>query len=75
MEEFGWPPGHKPERFAIPIGGDDPKAIKIAEQLVKETGFDPVFVGSLAETRQFDLGQPLATGRLTAAEMRKQMGR
>jgi len=66
---------HKPERFAIPIGGDDPKAIKIAEQLVKETGFDPVFVGSLAETRQFDLGQPLATGRLTAAEMRKQMGR
>ena len=66
---------HKPERFAIPIGGDDPKTIKIAEQLVKETGFDPVFVGSLAETRQFDLGQPLATGRLTAAEMRKQMGR
>ena len=65
---------HKPERFAIPIGGDDPKAIKIAEQLVKETGFDPVLVGSLAETRQFDLGQPLAKGNLTAAEMRKQMG-
>jgi 8-hydroxy-5-deazaflavin:NADPH oxidoreductase len=65
---------HKPERFAIPIGGDDPKAIKIAEQLVKETGFDPVLVGSLAQTRQFDLGQPLAKGNLTAAEMHKQLG-
>lgn len=64
----------KPERLAIPIGGDDPKAIKVAEQLVRETGFDPVLIGSLAQTRQFDLGQPLATGRLTAAEMHKQMG-
>jgi 8-hydroxy-5-deazaflavin:NADPH oxidoreductase len=65
---------HKPERFAIPIGGDDPQALKIVEQLVRETGFDPVLVGSLAATRQFDLGQPLASGRLTAAEMRQQMG-
>jgi predicted dinucleotide-binding enzyme len=64
----------KPERIAIPIGGDDAKALKIAEQLVRESGFDPVMVGTLAQTRQFDLGQPLATGRLTAAEMRKQLG-
>jgi predicted dinucleotide-binding enzyme len=65
---------HKPQRYAIPIGGDDPTAIKIAERLVKETGFDPVLVGSLAQTRQFDLGQPLAKGNLTAAEMHKQLG-
>jgi len=64
----------KPERVAIPIGGDDPKALAIAEQLVRDSGFDPVRVGSLAETRQFDLGQPLATGRLTAAEMHQQLG-
>ena len=65
---------HQPERIAIPIGGDDARALEIAQQLVRESGFDPVVVGSLAQTKQFDLGQPLATGRLTAAEMRKQLG-
>jgi hypothetical protein len=29
---------------------------------------------STAETRRFDLGQPLATGSLTAAEMRQRFG-
>lgn len=61
----------KPERLAIPIGGDDPQALAIAERLVRDAGFDPVVVGSLAQTRQFDLGQPLARGDLTAAELKK----
>lgn len=65
----------QPERIAIPIGGDDAQALQIAERLVRDAGFDPVRVGSLAQTKEFDLGQPLATGRLTAAEMRKQLGR
>ncbi len=64
----------KPERIAIPIGGDDPEALKVAERLVRDAGFDPVVVGSLAQTRQFDLGEPLAKGDLTAAEMRKLLG-
>jgi 8-hydroxy-5-deazaflavin:NADPH oxidoreductase len=65
----------KPERVAIPIGGDDKAAVAVAERLVRDAGFDPVNVGSLAQTRQFDLGQPLATGNLTAAEMRKALAR
>src|SRR5579885_3324179 len=65
----------KPDRIAIPIGGDDAKAVSVAEQLVEETGFDPVVVGSLADTRRFDLGQPLAHGNLTAAELRELMKR
>ena len=60
----------QPERIAIPIGGDDAKAVAIAEELVRAAGFDPVAIGTLAQTRKFDLGQPLATGQLTAAEMR-----
>jgi hypothetical protein len=32
-------------------------------------------VGTLAETKQFDLGQPLAQGNLSAAELRERMGR
>src|SRR5262249_41561855 len=64
----------KPERIAIPIGGDDPKTLKIAQQLVREAGFDPVMVGSLAETRQFDLGQPPAPGSPTPPGMAKKLG-
>jgi 8-hydroxy-5-deazaflavin:NADPH oxidoreductase len=60
----------QPEPLAIPIGGDDTEALHIAMGLVRETGFDPVVVGSLARTRLFDLGQPLAQGQLTASELR-----
>jgi predicted dinucleotide-binding enzyme len=65
----------QPARIAIPIGGDDAAAIAIAERLIRDAGFDPVMIGSLAETRQFDLGQPLAQGNLSAAELRQRMGR
>jgi predicted dinucleotide-binding enzyme len=64
-----------PERIAIPIGGDDRTAVAVGERLVRDAGFDPVVVGTLAQTRQFDLGAPLATGNLTAAAMRKALGR
>jgi predicted dinucleotide-binding enzyme len=63
----------QPARLAIPIGGDDRAAIAIAERLVRDAGFDPVMVGTLAETRRFDLGQPLAAGNLSAAELRARM--
>ena len=60
----------QPTRLAIPIGGDDAAAVAITERLVRDAGFDPVLVGSLAQTRRFDLGQPLAAGNLSAAELR-----
>jgi 8-hydroxy-5-deazaflavin:NADPH oxidoreductase len=62
-----------PERLAIPIGGDDAAALAVAERLVRDAGFDPVMVGSLAKTREFDLGQPLAQGNLTAAQFRARL--
>jgi predicted dinucleotide-binding enzyme len=65
----------KPERYAIPIGGDDAAALEVAQRLVRDAGFDPVVVGSLARTREFDLGQPLASKQFTAAELRKAMAR
>jgi hypothetical protein len=63
-----------PERIAIPIGGDDAEALEVAQRLVADSGFDPVVVGSLARTREFDLGQPLASRQFTAAEMRRELG-
>lgn len=65
----------RPERIAIPIGGDDAEALAVAERLVSDAGFDPVIVGSLAATRRFDLGQPLASRQFTAAELRRELGR
>jgi predicted dinucleotide-binding enzyme len=65
----------QPARIAIPIGGDDAAAIAIAERLIRDAGFDSVMIGTLAESRQFDLGQPLAQGNLSAAELRARMGR
>lgn len=65
----------EPQRIAIPIGGDDDAALAVAERLIRDAGFDPVVVGSLAETRQFDLGQPLAQGNLSAADLRALMDR
>ena len=63
----------KPERIAIPIASDDAGALKIAERLIKDSGFDPVVVGSLKDSRLFELGQPLASGQFTAAEMRRKL--
>jgi 8-hydroxy-5-deazaflavin:NADPH oxidoreductase len=65
----------QPARIAIPIGGDDAAAIAIAERLIRDAGFDPVMVGTLAESKQFDLGQPLAQGNMSAAELRARMPR
>ena len=64
----------KPARLAIPIGGDDAQAIAVAQRLISDAGFDSVVIGSLAKTREFDLGQPLAKGNLTAADLRKLAG-
>jgi predicted dinucleotide-binding enzyme len=60
----------QPDRIAIPIGGNDAAAIAIAERLIRDAGFDPVMVGTLEQSKQFDLGQPLAQGNLSAAELR-----
>ena len=62
---------HKPERLGIPLAADDPEAMKIAEQLVSDAGFDPVPVGKLSRAREFDYGTPVYVRGMTAAELRK----
>jgi hypothetical protein len=48
----------KPERLGIPLAADDPEAMKIAEQLVTDAGFDPVPVGKLIRRAISTLGLP-----------------
>jgi len=59
----------KPDPIAIPLAGDDAEALDIAQQLVRDAGFAPVVVGTLAAAIRFELGEPLASGLHTAAEL------
>jgi 8-hydroxy-5-deazaflavin:NADPH oxidoreductase len=65
----------QPVRRAIPIGGDDAEALAVTTRLVNDAGFDAVMIGSLARTREFDLGAPLASKDWSAAEFRAQLAK
>ncbi len=58
-------------RMAIPVAADDPQALKVGVQLVRDAGFDPVPAGSLADSKAFDLGSSVSGKVMTAEEMRK----
>jgi predicted dinucleotide-binding enzyme len=62
------------ERMAIPVAGDDPHALAIAQQLVRNAGFDPVVIGGLARASEFAQGTPLYGQQLTARQMRERAG-
>jgi len=62
---------HRPgEMVGVPIAGDDPKAIAVAQSLIREIGFEPVLVGGLAMGKHLVPGTPLA-GEHTPAEIRQ----
>ncbi|MDM0103603.1 NAD(P)-binding domain-containing protein [Variovorax sp. J22R24] len=60
-------------RLAIPIAGDDPDAVKVAAELVRDAGFDPVVVGKLADARRFQRGGPGYGQSVSAAELRQKL--
>ncbi|MDP2701199.1 MAG: NAD(P)-binding domain-containing protein [Candidatus Rokubacteria bacterium] len=65
---------HSPgEPVGVPIAGDDPKAIAVAQSLIREIGFEPVLVGGLAMGRHLVPGSPLG-GEHTPAEIRQIAG-
>jgi len=53
----------------VPIAGDDPKALALAQTLIKEIGFEPVVVGGLPMGKHLVPGTPLG-GEHTPAEIR-----
>ncbi len=61
-------------RMAIPIAGDDPQAIKVAEALVRDAGFDPVVVGPLKDADKFAMGTPGFGHDVTAPELKEKLG-
>ncbi|GJD48992.1 hypothetical protein OPKNFCMD_1718 [Methylobacterium crusticola] len=60
--------------MAVPLAGDDPKAVGVAEVLVRDAGFEPVLVGGLDAARSFQMGGPQYGRDATGAEARKAFG-
>jgi predicted dinucleotide-binding enzyme len=61
-------------RIGIPIAGDDTEARNVAAQLVREAGFEPVIVGPLARSKEFDRGTPVWVTGMNAAQVREALG-
>ncbi|MGU3360046.1 NADPH-dependent F420 reductase [Methylobacterium sp. M6A4_1b] len=61
-------------RMAIPLAGDDPKAVAEVSKLVTDAGFDPVAVGPLAKADGFAMGSPGFGLELTAPDLRTRLG-
>lgn len=59
------------ELIGIPVAGDDAEAVAVTERLVRDAGFDPVYVGPLTSARRFDRGTDVYVRGMTAAELRQ----
>ncbi len=62
------------ERIGVPLAADDAEALKMAERLVRDAGFDPVAVGGLARAKDFDVGSAVFGRAMTARELRLALG-
>jgi predicted dinucleotide-binding enzyme len=64
----------KGERVGIPLASDDPDALETAAGLVRDAGFDPVIVGSLARGRQFEPDTPPYNTGMSGQQLRTLFG-
>jgi len=60
-------------KLPIPIAGDDAEALQVAAALVRDAGFDPVVVGTLADARRFQMGAPGYGPHASAAELKQKL--
>jgi predicted dinucleotide-binding enzyme len=62
------------DRLGIPLAGDDPDALRLASDLARDAGFDPVVVGPLASGTSFEPDtRPYDTG-MSGSELRALFG-
>jgi predicted dinucleotide-binding enzyme len=61
------------EKLGVPLAADDPEALKVATQLVRDAGFDAVVVGGLASAQSFDLGHAVH-GPMSGSAIRAALG-
>ena len=61
------------DRLAIPIAGDDKRALEVASLLVRDAGFEAVAV-PLSRAQEFAQGGPIFGQQLTATQLRQRFG-
>jgi predicted dinucleotide-binding enzyme len=62
------------EKLGVPLASDDPEALQVAAQLVRDAGCEPVIVGNLASGKKFERGNPGYRANTTAAKLRELLG-
>ena len=55
--------------LGIPVASDDPGALELVEQLVRDAGFRPVIVGPLESGKRFEPGTPVYNTGMSAAAL------
>jgi len=60
----------EPGVVGMPIAGDDAEAVTVASELIRDIGYEPVFIGGLDRGRHLIPGTPLA-GEHSAEEIRQ----
>jgi predicted dinucleotide-binding enzyme len=63
------------DRVGIPLASDFPSALQTAADLVREAGFDPVIVGSLARGKEFEPETPPYNTGMSGPELRQLLDR
>lgn len=66
--------GRPEPRMAVPIAGDDHRAVETARTLVSDAGFDPVVVGELKAADRFAMGSPGFGHDVSAPELKEKLG-
>jgi predicted dinucleotide-binding enzyme len=62
-------------KLAIPIAGDDADAVRVAQELVRDAGFEPLLVGGLESAKKFQQrGGPGYGVAGSAAELKQKIG-
>jgi predicted dinucleotide-binding enzyme len=64
-------PAGSPERHALGVAGDDPKAVAIVAEIVERIGFDAVRLDNLRAGRLFEAGGPVFGASLRRAEFER----
>jgi predicted dinucleotide-binding enzyme len=62
------------DRVGIPLASDDPAALDVADELVRDAGFDPVIVGELARGKEFEPNTPMYNTGKSGRELRAFFG-
>lgn len=62
------------ERLGVPLARDDPAALQVAKQLVRDAGCEPVTVGDLTSARRFQRGGAGFRAHLSAPALRRALG-